>query len=138
MTDVSAHSDVKMGSERGFGLVFACVFAIIGLWPLVFHGGGIRLWAMGLGLVFLVLAFAAPQALRPLNRAWFRFGLLLGKIVAPIVMGIIFFVTVTPIGLLRRLKNADPLGAKPDPSAKSYWVLRETETAARTSMRKQF
>lgn len=127
-----------MGSERGFGLVFAVVFAIIGIWPVVFEGDGLRIWAVGAAAIFLVAAFLAPRVLRPLNRLWFRFGLLLGKIVAPVTMGIIFFTTVTPIGVLRRLRNPDPLGGRLDRSAESYWVIRKTDAEAPASMRKQF
>lgn len=125
-----------MGSERSFGIVFAIVFAIIALWPLVFHGGGIRLWAAAIAVAFLVIGFAAPHLLKPLNRLWFLFGLLLSKIISPIVMGIIFFVTVTPIGLIRRMKNPDPLNQNFDSAAESYWLVRDKDT--KTSMRKQF
>ena len=139
MTDVSAHTKVKMGSERGFGLVFAFVFAVIAFWPLVFgQGGGLRIWALIVALVFLVAAYAAPQVLKPLNRIWFLFGLLLGKIVAPIVMGIIFFVTVTPIGIIRRMFIPDPLNQTFRPEAESYWITRDPEQLASSSMRKQF
>lgn len=138
MTDVSAHTDIEMGSERSFGLVFAVVFVVVGLWPLIWHGGEIRLWSFAIAAVFAALALLRPTLLRPLNKIWYLFGLLLGRIVAPIVMGIIFFVTVTPIGLLRRLRNPDPLNQKIDPDAKTYWVVRDTEELKSQSMRKQF
>ncbi len=136
MSDVSAHTEVEMGSERSFGIVFAVVFAIIAFWSVIFHGGPVRLWALAVAAVFLVLAFVAPQVLKPLNRLWFKFGMLLSKIIGPIAMGLIFFITVTPIGLIRRRKNPDPLNQELDPNAESYWVIRDTEMPS--SMRKQF
>ena len=136
MSDVAAHTEVEMGSERSFGIVFAVVFAIIAFWSLVFHGGPIRLWALAIAAIFLVIAFVAPQVLKPLNRLWFKFGMLLSKIISPIVMGIIFFITVTPIGLIRRIKNPDPLNQAFDKDADSYWIVRDADSL--TSMRKQY
>ncbi len=136
MSDVTAHTEVEVGSERSFGIVFAVVFAIIAFWPLVFHGNPVRLWALGVGAIFLGLAFLAPQVLKPLNILWFKFGMLLSKIVSPIVMGIIFFITVTPIGLIRRMKHPDPLNQAFDKDADSYWIVREPGSL--TSMRKQY
>jgi len=136
MTDVTAHTEVEVGSERSFGIVFAVVLAIIAFWPLVFHGNSVRLWALAVAATFLILAFAAPQVLKPLNQIWFKFGMLLSKIIAPIVMGLIFFITVTPIGLIRRMKDPDPLNQAFDKDAESYWIVREA--SSRTSMRKQF
>lgn len=138
MSDISSHTEVEMGSEKSFGLVFAGVFTVIAFWPLLFHGGSVRIiWLLG-ALGFLLVSFLAPHLLKPLNRLWFKFGLLLSKIVSPIVMGIIFFVTVTPIGLIRRMKNPDPLNQAFDAEAESYWIVRDTAEQAPTSMRKQF
>ena len=136
MSDVTAHTEVEVGSERSFGIVFAVVFAIIAFWSLVFHGGSVRLWALAIAAIFLVLAFAAPHVLKPLNLLWFKFGMLLSKIVAPIVMGLIFFITVTPIGLIRRMKDPDPLRQAFDKDAESYWIVRDADSL--TSMRKQY
>ncbi len=136
MSDIASHSKVEIGSERSFGLVFAAVFMIIALWPLVIHGNPVRLWAIAIAAVFLAAAFFAQPLLKPLNKIWFKFGMLLSMIVSPIVMGIIFFVTVTPIGLIRRLKNPDPLKQKFDGDADSYWIVREASSS--DSMRKQF
>lgn len=136
MSDVTSHTEVEMGSEKGFGIVFAVVFAIIAFWPLVFHGHGVRLWALAIAAAFLAVAFFAPHVLKPLNKLWFKFGMLLSMIISPIVMGIIFFVTVTPIGLIRRMKNPDPLNQKFDPEADSYWITRDASSL--NSMRKQF
>jgi hypothetical protein len=136
MSDISSHTQVEVGSERSFGIVFAVVFTVIAFWSPVFHGGPVRLWGLVVAAIFLVLAFAAPQVLKPLNLIWFKFGMLLSKIVSPIVMGIIFFITVTPIGLIRRLKHPDPLHQAFDKDAESYWIVREAESL--TSMRKQY
>lgn len=136
MSDVTAHTEVKVGSERSFGIVFAVVFAIIAFWPLVFHGNPVRLWALAIAAIFLVLAFVAPHVMKPLNILWFKFGMLLSKIISPIAMGIIFFVTVTPIGLIRRMKDSDPLNQNFDADADTYWITREPGDL--TSMRKQY
>ena len=135
MTDVTSHTEIELGSEKSFGIVFAVVFTVIALWPLL-HGNGVRFWALVVAAVFLAVAFFRPQVLRPLNRLWFKFGILLSMIISPIVMGIIFFVTVTPIGLIRRIKNPDPLNQNFDPEAESYWITRDASSM--TSMRKQF
>ena len=135
MTDVTSHTEIELGSEKSFGIVFAVVFTVIALWPLL-HGNGVRFWALVVAAVFLAVAFLRPQVLRPLNRLWFKFGMLLSMIISPIVMGIIFFVTVTPIGLIRRIKNPDPLNQNFDPEAESYWITRDASSM--TSMRKQF
>ena len=123
-----------MGTERGFGVVFGVVGLIIACWPLM-SGGSVRLWALALAMVFFVLAFARPSVLAPLNRLWFRFGLLLGAIIAPIVMALIFFLTVTPTGLILRLFGKDPLNQKSDKAAKSYWIERKEPVG---SMKNQF
>jgi len=129
--------DVKVGSERSFGIVFAVVFAIIGLLPL-WGCGAARVWALGVGAVFLVAAFAFPAALRPLNLIWFRFGLVLHKIVNPLIMGMVFFLTVTPIALIMRIMGKDPLRRRFDPEAPSYWIVREEGDLPPDSMRRQF
>lgn len=138
MTDVTGHTEVKMGSERGFGLVFAIFFAIISLWPVVFGSGGLRIWALIVAAVFLGLAYLLPNALKPLNRVWFLFGMFLSKIVTPITMGIIFFLSVVPIGIVRRMTTPDPLKQKFDPDADSYWIERDPEQLALSSMKKQY
>ncbi len=133
----TSQDDVKVGSERSFGLVFAVVFAIVGLLPL-WSGHAYRPWALVVAGVFLIAAFAAPKALRPLNILWFRFGLLLHKIVNPLIMGMLFFVTVTPIALIMRLCGKDPLNRRFVPEATTYWTLREPGEPAPESMRRQF
>ena len=98
----------------------------------------IRLWSLGVAVVFAALGFLAPAALKPLNRAWFKFGLLLNRVVSPIVMGIVFFLTVTPIGLIMRARGNDLLSQKMDPEADSYWIEIDEETNAQSSMKRQF
>ena len=112
--DYGRAEEVKLGSERAFGVVFALVFAVVGLWPLM-EGGAVGAWALGIGAVFILVALARPGLLRPLNRLWFRFGLLLNKVVNPLVMGLLFYFTVTPIGLLMRALGKDPLRLRFDP-----------------------
>ena len=137
MSELQGNTTVKMGSERGFGIVFAIVFLIIALFPLL-GDGGVRLWSVGVAAVFGGLAFVAPKFLAPLNRLWFRFGMLLSRIVSPIVMGILFFVTVTPTGLIMRARGKDLLRQKLDPDAETYWIEIDPEMAAQSSMKKQF
>ena len=115
--------DVKGSSDRSFGIVFAVVFAVIGLLPLAF-GGGIRLWSLAVGGGFLAIALAAPWLLAPLNRLWLRFGLLLHRIVSPIVLGVMFFLVITPMGLLMRAMGKDLLRLKFDKQSASYWIGR--------------
>ena len=126
---------IEMGSERGFGLVFAGVFALIALWPLV-RGNDVRLWALVVAALFAVVAFATPSLLKWPNRLWFKFGLLLGKVVAPVVMGIIFVLTVIPTGLIMRLLGKDLLGLRRKNDNATYW--HQVDPAARSPMKNQF
>lgn len=135
--DLTRKTEPPMGSDRSFGLVFAVVFALVGLAPLR-HGAEPRLWALALAVTFLVAALAAPGMLRPLNRLWFRFGLLLHHVVTPVVMGLLFFVVVTPVGLLMRATGKDPLRLRRDSAAASYWIERQPPGPAPASMRQQF
>ena len=128
---------VQGSSNRSFGVVFAVVFAIIALLPL-FHGGSVRLWSLGVAVVFAVLAFFAPQVLAPLNRLWLKLGLFLHKIVNPIVLGIMFYGVVTPTGLLMRLLGKDPLRLKRDAGARSYWIKRTPPGPKPESLGEQF
>jgi len=136
--ETQGHSDPAiMGSERSFGLVFAVFFAIVALWPLK-SGGEVRLWAAGLAGVFLVIALIHPALLKPLNLVWFKFGLLLHKIMTPLIMGLLFFLTVTPIGLLMRATGKDPMRLKRHPATNSYWITRDPPGPAPASMKNQF
>jgi predicted membrane metal-binding protein len=125
------------GSERGFAIVFAVVFVLVGLWPLL-SGGPVRAWALLIAAAFLLAGFAAPRILAPLNRLWFRFGMALGRIVSPIVMGILFFGTVMPTGLLMRLFRKDLLRLRFDPAAESYWIPRDPPGPSAESLKQQF
>jgi predicted membrane metal-binding protein len=136
VSEFKENTEVRVGSDRSFGIVFAVVFAIIGLYPL-FHGN-VRWWALAVAAVFLVLAFVSPAVLHPLNMLWFRFGMLLNKIVSPIVMGIIFVVAIVPFGLFFRLRKRDPLRKKFEPEAATYWIPVDEEIRAQSSMRNQF
>jgi hypothetical protein len=125
------------GSERSFAFVFAAVFAIIGCWPLL-SGAALRLWSLLLAAAFLLAGLLAPALLAPLNRLWFRFGLLLGRIVSPVVMAFLFYATVLPTGLVMRLLGKDILRLKFDPRAASYWIAREPPGPAPDSFKQQF
>jgi hypothetical protein len=130
-------AEPRMGSERSFGFVFAAVFAFIALWPIV-YGNTIRLWSLAIGAIFLAAAFLAPRSLAPLNRLWFRIGILLGKIMTPFVMGVLFFLTVTPVGFLMRRFGTDPLRLKRKPASKSYLIERSPPGPAAGSLKDQF
>ena len=130
-------TEVRLGSERSFGIVFAVVFAIIGLLPLI-AAHSPYYWSFGVAAAFLAAAFFAPRALAPLNRLWFRFGLLLHAIINPLIMGLLFYLVVTPTGLVMRLSGKDLLRLKFDPKAESYWIKRDPPGPARGSFDNQF
>ena len=125
--------NIKISSNRSFGIVFFIVFFVIAVYPLLNHGE-LRLWSLTISLMFLILGIINSKILLPLNKLWFRFGILLGKIVSPIIMGIIFFLVVTPIGLIMRLFNKDLLKLKYN-NHQTYWI-KKTDTNNR--MNKQF
>lgn len=129
--------EVQPGSNRAFGLVFAAVFAVIAVLPL-FKGGEPHLWALVVSALFLAAALTMPDVLRPLNRAWFKIGLGLHAIVNPIVMGLLFFAVLTPIGLLMRATGKDPLHRRFDKETDSYWIRRTPPGPAPESMKNQF
>ena len=124
-------------SDRSFGLVFTAFFLLVGLAPLL-HGRGARYWAVAVGAAFLVVALARPGLLHPLNRLWTWFGLLLHKIVNPIVMGMLFFLILTPFGTALRLLGKDPLDREFDRAASSYWILRTPPGPPPGTMSQQF
>ena len=128
---------VEMGSDRSFGLVFAVVFAIIALFPLT-DGGTPRLWAGAIAAAFVLLAFVYPKALKPLNKLWFLVGMALHHVVTPLVMGLLFFLTVTPTALIMRALGKDPLRLARDDATTSYWIIRTPPGPAPDSMRRQF
>ena len=125
--------DIKIGSNRNFGIVFFIVFLLIALYPLT-YGGEIRIWSSIISLIFLVLGLLNSKILAPLNKLWFKFGIFLGKIISPLIMGIIFFLVVTPIGILMRLLGKDLLNLKHNKN-KSYWI---DKTGPKSKMRNQF
>lgn len=137
MSEIQSHQEVEIGSPRSFGVVFVVVFSAIAAWPLL-SGGAIRLWSAGIAALLLFLALIAPQVLSPLNRLWFRFGELLGRIVTPIIMAVLFFIVFLPIGLLLRVMGKDLLRLKLEPDAKTYWISRDSEESKMGSMRNQF
>ncbi len=124
-------------SDRNFGTVFTLFFALIGLWPLKDHEP-VRMWALALAAVFLTLTVVRPKVLRPLNRAWMGLGLLMGRIVNPIVIGILFFLVFTPAGILARALGKDFLRLKRNKGESTYWISRTPPGPAPESMAKQF
>ena len=131
---MSQKSKIEVSSNRSFGLVFFVVFLIIGLWPLL-HEDQFKIWSLFFSLFFLVLGLMNSKLLTPLNLLWTKFGILLGNVFAPIVMSFIFFLVVTPIGLLMRIMGRDLLRTKYNKSGKTYWIKREKRI---TKMNQQF
>ena len=125
--------DIKISSNRSFGIVFFIVFLIISLYPLL-NSEPIRIWFLIIALIFLVMGLINSKILTPLNKLWFKFGIILGKIVSPFVMGIIFFLVVTPIGLIMRLFGKDLLNLKFNGN-KSYWIEK---SGPKSIMKNQF
>jgi predicted membrane metal-binding protein len=137
--DFTRKETVQGSSDRSFGFVMAAFFALVALFPLLDGPlSSIRWWALVVAAAFLALALLWTAPLRPLNRAWLKLGLLLSKIVSPIVMMVLFYATVTPIGVLMRWAGKDPLRLRRDPAATSYWIPREPPGPAPNSMKQQF
>ncbi|WP_170359746.1 MULTISPECIES: SxtJ family membrane protein [Ruegeria] len=134
MIDIEARHEVQGGSNRNFGFVFAFVFTIIGLWPLI-HSGGLRYWSLIIAAAFVLITLLRPSLLSGANRLWTKFGLLLGAIVAPIVMALVYFLTVTPTGLIMRALGKDLLRQKLDKGTNTYWIERAENVGP---MRNQF
>lgn len=141
---MSAHEDLsrkdenqKQSSDRFFGLTFFVVFLIIALWPLL-HSGAVSLPFFGIALGFLGISLVAPALLGPLNRLWLKFGALLHSITSPIILGIMFFLVILPIGLIMRLLGKDFLRLRFDNSASSYWIRREPPGPEKNSLNRQF
>ena len=138
LADLTGHSSAPEGaSNRSFGLVFTALFMVIACWPLI-KSGPVRLWALAVAAILLGLSLGAPRLLAPLNRLWMHFGLLLGRIVAPIVLFLVYIITVVPTGLLMRLVGKDPMRRKFDPAASSYWVPRVPVGKPDRTMTNQF
>ena len=128
---------IEGGSNRSFGITFAIVFAVIGLLPLL-SGSSVRLWSLVASTLFLLCALLLPSVLAPLNRAWLWFGLRLHRIVSPVVLGIMFFLVITPIGLAMRALGKDPLRLKFDKVSSSYWIERTPPGPPPESFKDQF
>ena len=125
--------NIKLPSNRNFGIVFFIVFLIIALWPIL-KQNEIRIWSLIISFIFFVLGLINSKLLTPLNKLWFKFGILLGNIISPIVMGIVFFLVVTPTGLIMRFFRKDILRLKKN-SNDSYWINKDNTNS---SMRNQF
>ena len=128
-----SQNDIKIGSNRSFGIVFFIVFFLISIYPLV-NSESIRIWSLIISLIFLTLGAINSKLLSPLNKVWFKFGLLLGRIISPILMGIIFFLVVTPIALLMRILKKDLLNLKFTKS-NTYWIEK---SGPKSKMKNQF
>ena len=135
--DFDRSGEAKTSSDRSFGIVFAVVFAVVWLWPLVFDGRP-RWWALVLAAAFLIVALAAPRLLAPANRLWTKFGTLLHHVVSPVVLGFLFYLVVTPTGMIMRGFGKDPLRLRPKPKAESYWIDRRPPGPPPESMPHQF
>jgi len=125
--------DIKISSNRSFGIVFFICFLIISLYPLM-SDENIRLWSLIISFIFLILGLLNSNYLRPLNKIWFKFGLFLGKIVSPLVMSIIFFLVVTPVGIFMKLLGKDLINLRFN-NKKTYWIKK---TGPKSKMKNQF
>ena len=135
--DLNRHEEIKVGSERGFGIVFAVVFLVVGAWPLL-DGLPPRWWAVAVAAVFLAAGYLFPIVLKPLNFVWFKIGMLMYKVVNPLTMAMLYVTTIIPIGLIMRAVGKDPLNLKMDKSASSYWIKRDPPGPEPDSMKDQF
>jgi len=129
--------ETKPGSDRNFGLVMAAAFAVLGCLPLL-RAAAPHWYLLAIAAAFAALSIAAPRALYPLNYVWFRFGLLLHRIISPIVIGAVFFLCVTPIGLIMRWLGKDVLSLRRRPELPSYWIVRDPPGPEPGTMTNQF
>lgn len=136
--DYTARAEVRMGSDRSFGLVFTFFFAALGAWRL-YAGPVETAWKFLIAAaLLLVISLAAPQLLRPFNRVWFRFGELLHKMVNPLLLGAIWIFAIVPTALAMRLLGKDPLNLRFKKDAETYWIRRAPPGPTAESMRNQF
>ena len=126
-------NNIKISSNRSFGIVFFVVFLLIALYPII-NSEEIRIWSLIISFIFIILGLLNSKILTPLNKLWFKFGLFLGKIVSPLIMGVIFFFVVTPIGLITRMLGKDLLNLKQNKD-KSYWIEK---SGPKSKMKNQF
>tara|TARA_B100000401_G_C52593755_1_gene618510 strand:- start:244 stop:630 length:387 start_codon:yes stop_codon:yes gene_type:complete len=127
------NSEIKIGSNRSFGIVFFVVFLVIGLYPLL-NDNNLKIWSLIISFIFLVLGILNSNILSPLNNVWFKFGIFLGRFISPIIMGLIFFLVVTPIGLLMKMLGKDLLNLKHNKN-KTYWIEKN---GPKSKMKNQF
>ena len=125
--------EIKIGSNKSFGIVFFIVFLLIAIYPLI-NNGELRIWSLVVAIIFFILGLVNSKVLTPLNKLWFKFGLLLGKIVSPLIMGIIFFFVVTPTAFIMRIIGKDILNLKFN-NKKTYWIEK---TGPKSKMKNQF
>jgi Saxitoxin biosynthesis operon protein SxtJ len=135
--DLNREQEVEGSSDRAFGLVFAGMLLLIAFWPL-FHGKPVRWMYVGAAAMFVLVAIAMPTLLTTLNRLWTKLGVLIGKVVSPIALGILFYGVLTPLGAMIRLTGKDSLRLKFDPDSDSYWIPREPPGPPPGSMNNQF
>ena len=126
-------NDLKIGSNKSFGIVFFVVFLLIAIYPLI-NNGELRIWSLVVAIIFFILGLINSKVLTPLNKLWFKFGLLLGKVVSPLIMGIIFFLVVTPTAFIMRIIGKDLLNLRFN-NKKSYWIEK---TGPKSKMKNQF
>ena len=127
------NNNIKIGTNKSFGIVFFLFFLIVSIFPL-FQNGNIRIWSLIIAVIFLILGLLNSKVLTPLNKIWFKFGILLGKFVSPIVMGVVFFAVVTPTSLIMRVLGKNLLNLKRD-NKKTYWIER---SKIKSKMNNQF
>ena len=125
--------NIKVGSNRSFGIVFFIVFLLIALYPLI-NDGNVRIWSLAISLFFLVLGLLNSRILTPLNLLWFKFGIALGKVLTPVIMGLVFFFVVTPIGIFMRILRKDLLNLR-FKKTETYWIKKE---GPKSEMKNQF
>jgi hypothetical protein len=129
--------EIKVSSNRSFGMVFTLVFLVVGIWQ-ISTGKSLGWYFFASAILFFIVTITFPSLLGPFNRVWFKFGLLLGQAVNPVILGLVFFLVVTPIGIVRRLLGKDSLHLKPKHNLKSYWIDRNPQGPKLGSMTKQF
>ena len=127
------NTEIKISSNKSFGVVFFIVFLIVSIYPLI-NNGELRIWSLITAIIFLILGLINSKVLTPFNKLWFKFGLLLGKVISPLIMGIIFFLVVTPTALIMRIIGKDLLNLKFN-NKKSYWIEK---TGPKSKMKNQF
>ena len=128
------YSKIKMLSERNFGLIFSVFFFIVGFWPIL-TDNTIKYWSIIIAILFVLISLISPKVLKPLNILWHKFSILISRIVSEIIIVLLFFLTIVPIGIIMRIFKKDLLKQKFDRSSKSYWINREEKM---NSMKNQF